>query len=238
MTEQTREERLRLIYEKAGPAMYLSHLDAMESWLKAIRRADLPYAVSQGCHVRPKVSFSPPAPLGHISRCEVLVIALRASLDPSATRELLNRHLPQGLVITHAELLPPHVPTTVMGQHIRYRFHFSPDPAGEAVLQQITTLLADSTREFAIRQPREIKRFALGTAIERCQRITPEPGEGLVLELDLRQGSPGQPSISKIVTAISHDLGEARHHLIGVERLLFLDLPFPPPAYALPVQGH
>jgi radical SAM-linked protein len=238
MTEQPREERLRLIYEKAGPAIYLSHLDAMESWLKAIRRAGIPYAVSQGCHVRPKVSFSPPAPLGHVSRCEVLVIALREALDPSATHILLNQHLPQGFVITHAELLPQQVPTTVMGQHIRYRLHFSPDPAGEAVLRQVANLLADVTREFAIRQTRDLKRFTLGTAIERCQRLPTDPEGCPALELDLRQGSPGQPSISKIVTAISQDLGEARHHLTSIERVLFLDLPFPPPAYALPIQDQ
>jgi uncharacterized protein (DUF2344 family) len=63
----TQEFRLKVSYSKTKQARYIPHLDTIEVVAKAIRRLKLPYAVSQGCHVRPKITFGAHFPLGTLA---------------------------------------------------------------------------------------------------------------------------------------------------------------------------
>lgn len=64
--------RFRIKYAKGPELRCISHLDLMRLWQRAIRRAGLPVAYSQGFSPHQKVSFGPPLPLGMTSRGEYL----------------------------------------------------------------------------------------------------------------------------------------------------------------------
>lgn len=97
--------KVRVRYSKHGTSVYLSHLEAMVAWLRALRRADLPMAYSGGFHPKPKVSLSPALPTGSCSRAEFMDLELREPMDAVQVPGRVNPHLPKGMVVTGVEVL-------------------------------------------------------------------------------------------------------------------------------------
>lgn len=62
----------RLLFEKTGNAIWISHLDLMRLFQRAFKRAGLPLTHTQGFNPRPSVSIALPLSVGVESRCELL----------------------------------------------------------------------------------------------------------------------------------------------------------------------
>ena len=73
---------MRIKYVKRGRLAFLSHLETIRSMERIIRRAQLPYAVTEGFNPHMKVSFGPALPVGAASECEYLDLRLREYLRP------------------------------------------------------------------------------------------------------------------------------------------------------------
>ncbi|MEF9475800.1 MAG: TIGR03936 family radical SAM-associated protein [Candidatus Mariimomonas ferrooxydans] len=56
--------KLRIRFSKTGELRYLSHLEVMTAFLRAIRRAKILLIYSKGNHPHPKISFGPALPVG------------------------------------------------------------------------------------------------------------------------------------------------------------------------------
>ena len=67
---------LRLLFEKSGNAVWISHLDLMRLFQRAFKRAGLPLTHTQGFNPRPSVSIALPLSVGVESVCELLDFAL------------------------------------------------------------------------------------------------------------------------------------------------------------------
>lgn len=81
-------QRFRVWFRKGDRVRYISHLDVLRFWERAIRRADLPLSYSQGFTPHPKIGFASPLPLGFTSDCEVMDVTLdeRLSAEEFAER--------------------------------------------------------------------------------------------------------------------------------------------------------
>ena len=62
----------RLLFEKTGSAVWMSHLDLMRLFQRAFKRAGLPLKHTQGYNPRPSVSIALPLSVGVDSICELL----------------------------------------------------------------------------------------------------------------------------------------------------------------------
>jgi radical SAM-linked protein len=98
---------VRVRYEKRGRLVALSHLETMHAILRAIRRAALPMAFSQGFHPKPKVSFGPALPVGVESLSEYLDLELVGTHAAAEVAARLAGQLPEGLGVVDAHELPP-----------------------------------------------------------------------------------------------------------------------------------
>ncbi|GBF34876.1 hypothetical protein DCCM_3996 [Desulfocucumis palustris] len=88
-----------ICYSKEGPARFISHLDMVRTFERAIRRAGLPVAFSQGFNPHPKFSFGCPLPVGIPGREEYMEIELVSELSPAEIEEKLNLALPGGIAV-------------------------------------------------------------------------------------------------------------------------------------------
>lgn len=79
----------RLIFEKTGNAIYISHLDLMRLFQRAFKRAGLALKHTQGFNPRPSVSIALPLSLGVESHCELLDFDLDG--DAVAGEEIMER---------------------------------------------------------------------------------------------------------------------------------------------------
>ena len=67
---------LRLLFEKTGNAVWISHLDLMRLFQRAFKRSGLPLTHTQGFNPRPSVSIALPLSVGVESVCELLDFTL------------------------------------------------------------------------------------------------------------------------------------------------------------------
>ena len=92
----------RLLFEKTGRAIYISHLDLMRTFQRIFARAGVTVKHSEGFNPRPKISRALPLSLGQESVCEILDFCL---VSGSALEELpdkLNAVSPEGIRIIKA----------------------------------------------------------------------------------------------------------------------------------------
>jgi len=90
-------QRLRLRYAKRGRMRFASVRDFQRALERALRRAGLPMAYSQGFSPHPKISYLPAVPTGVASEAEYVEIALRERRDPADVAAALDAALPDGL---------------------------------------------------------------------------------------------------------------------------------------------
>ena len=100
------EQLVRIKYFKDGPITYISHLNLVQVFTRALRRADIPVVISSGFNPRFRISFGPPLPLGISSTSEYLDIRLKEEVKVEELTERLNLVLPQGLKILRAKTIP------------------------------------------------------------------------------------------------------------------------------------
>ncbi|MFI9529347.1 TIGR03936 family radical SAM-associated protein [Micromonospora rosaria] len=89
-------------YAKRGPLRFTSHRDFARAFERALRRAGVPIAFSQGFTPHPKISYASAAPTGVASEAEYLEIGLREPVDPAALRAALDAALSPGLDVLDA----------------------------------------------------------------------------------------------------------------------------------------
>jgi radical SAM-linked protein len=95
--------RFRLVFAKTDKTRFLSHLEMATAFQRAMRRAELPLAYSQGYRPSPRISFGDALPLGLESRAEEMEVILRQPLSTAEICERLNAELPSGLEVLKAE---------------------------------------------------------------------------------------------------------------------------------------
>ncbi|WP_091300938.1 TIGR03936 family radical SAM-associated protein [Micromonospora halophytica] len=89
-------------YAKRGPLRFTSHRDFARAFERALRRAGVPIAFSQGFTPHPKISYASAAPTGVASEAEYLEIGLREPVDPEQLRAALDAALSPGLDVLDA----------------------------------------------------------------------------------------------------------------------------------------
>ena len=90
----------RLLFEKTGSAVWMSHLDLMRLMQRAFKRAGLPLTHTHGFNPRPSVSIALPLSVGVESVCEILDFDLEGELPPMETIQTrLNAVLVPGVTV-------------------------------------------------------------------------------------------------------------------------------------------
>ena len=88
----------RILFEKKGNAVWISHLDLMRLFQRAFKRAGLPLTHTQGFNPRPSVSIALPLSVGVESSCELLDFELDGDkVANRIVRGKLNDYLVPGI---------------------------------------------------------------------------------------------------------------------------------------------
>ena len=89
---------VRIKYSVTGLLRFLSHLETVRIWERTCRRSGLPIHFTEGFRARPRLSFSPPRPVGVASEAEYIDVRLSpTSLD--LIQERLSAILPEHIEI-------------------------------------------------------------------------------------------------------------------------------------------
>jgi len=91
-----------LLFEKAEAVRWLGHLDILRAFERAIRRAGLPIAFSNGFNPRERLAFASALSTGITGKAEPVLLELTQRLEPEQVQTLLNAALPPGIRIQNS----------------------------------------------------------------------------------------------------------------------------------------
>jgi len=101
---QPEAARCRLRFAKTGTMRYLSHLELLTVFTRAVSRGNVPILFSQGFHPHPRFSFATATSVGVESQAEYMDMFIEAGTTAKDVMERLNRVLPEGLQVLEAEM--------------------------------------------------------------------------------------------------------------------------------------
>ena len=100
-------QRIRIRFSKCGAVRFISHLDLMRAFERALRRAGLPLRMTEGFNPRPKMSFPLPLSVGIEGLDEVMEFELADWRPPAAIEESLRGQFPKGVALKSLALIAP-----------------------------------------------------------------------------------------------------------------------------------
>ena len=104
-TQEVIQRRLRLRFSKTGNIRYLSHLELINLFTRAVQRGGVPILYSQGFHPHPRFSFATATSVGVESQAEYMDMFVGA-MGPDEALACLNQVLPDGISILEATEVP------------------------------------------------------------------------------------------------------------------------------------
>lgn len=183
--------RIRITFSKQGALRYTGHLDLHKVLERALRRAEIPIAYSQGFHPQPKISLAAALPLGFSSRGEMMDIRLSAPLPPQEIRARLNATLPPGLQILDVEEVDEKQPALqTMVLSATYDVHFTEPVDGKELKRRVEQIMMSES----LLRERRGKSYDLRPLIEMLSIVTDSGGKvWLRMTLAAREGATGRP---------------------------------------------
>lgn len=113
------------VFYKGGLLRFVGHLDMMRTIHRAIRRADIPIAYSQGFNPHPIMSFANPLGLGLSGEREIMEIRLESAMPCEECMDRLNKELPEGLHVLAVRDIPDTTPAIMsLVEAAIYRIEF------------------------------------------------------------------------------------------------------------------
>ena len=92
-------QRLRIRFSRGEEIKYISHLDLLRLWQRALNRAEIPLAYSEGFSPHPRMSLAAPLALGVTGEAELMDIFLARWSSPHTFTAAMDRQLPPGVKI-------------------------------------------------------------------------------------------------------------------------------------------
>jgi len=111
-------QRLRIRFSRGEEIKYISHLDIMRLWERALRRARIPLAYSEGFNPRPRISLAAPLSVGVTSEAELMDIFLSKMVSPHWFTAAVSQQLSRGIEILEVFPIAPVIPS--LQSQVRY----------------------------------------------------------------------------------------------------------------------
>ena len=105
-----RRFRLRARYVERGRLAWLSHLEVAHALERAVRRAGLPFAVTQGFSPHMRIAFGAALPVGVGSTCEIFDLLLTSYIAPDKALKALQAASVDDLMVQECCYIEPKAP--------------------------------------------------------------------------------------------------------------------------------
>ena len=143
--------RLRVVFRKAGRLCQLSHLEIARTLERIVRRAGLPYAVTQGFSPHMKISFDSALPVGVAGAREFFDLFLVSYVRPASALEALRQASPADLAPLACTYVAASAPAASVAFPIStYEACFDDDVQQLALPEEITVVRKKKERTLVV----------------------------------------------------------------------------------------
>lgn len=195
-------QRLRVTFSRGEGVKYLSHLDIMRLWERALRRADIPLAYSQGFSPHPKISIAAPLPIGVTSDGELMDLFLRKTISPFFLMKEMSEQMPAGIALVAVEQVSPKLPSLQSQvRQAEYRVNLETDKAKADVEQALDSFMANEHFPWQHHREGEVRQYDLRALVDSLWLIDWQES-GCAIGMCLRTGSEATGRAEQVIRAL------------------------------------
>ncbi|MHB1653656.1 MAG: TIGR03936 family radical SAM-associated protein [Desulfitobacteriaceae bacterium] len=194
---------LRIAYSKVEAAKYIAHLDLTRVFERAMRRAKIPVAYSEGFNPHPKLAFGSALAVGVEGEREYVDIELRQDMDIGEVLGRLQEQLPSGIRLLEGRVFAPGTKALMaVLNSASYRIRVP------MALPIHAERLADGIHEWLSREHVAYSRYSKKGRTDKdirpwVKHLAGEiKGDEVVLELEVEVGNSGSVRPEEIVASL------------------------------------
>jgi len=136
-------QRLRVRFSRGQGLKFISHLDLMRLWQRALHRAGIALAYSEGYTPHPRISLAAPLALGVTSAAELMDVYCTKWVSPHVFSSVVGKALPPGIEILQVNNVALPLPSLqAQVRYADYRVQVSTQMETPAVEETISNLLS------------------------------------------------------------------------------------------------
>jgi radical SAM-linked protein len=195
-------QRLRITFSRGEEIKYLSHLDIMRLWERALRRADIPLAYSQGYNPHPKISIASPLPIGVTGDGELMDIFLRKTISPYFLMKAVSEQMPAGVSIVGIDQVSTRLPSLQSQvRQAEYVVQIATDRQRTDVERAIDSFMENDHFPWQHRRDGEVRQYDLRAVVDGLWLIDWHDSECAV-GMCLRTGSEATGRAEQVTKAL------------------------------------
>jgi radical SAM-linked protein len=188
-------QRLRVRFCRGEELKFISHLDLMRLWQRALVRAQIALAYSEGFNPRPRISLAAPLPVGVTSEAELMDVFCQKQFSPHWFASAVGQQLPPGVAIAQVYSIDPSQPS--LQSQVRfaeYRVEVEAANGPPEMGQAIAGLLAAEHLPWQHQRDTGPRHYDLRALIDDLWLIgVHQPYFGLGMRLRCDSGGSGRP---------------------------------------------
>lgn len=215
--------RYRIRYSKEGPARFISHLDMLRTFERALRRAGLPVSLTQGFNPHPRMSFGFPLPVGISGLSEYVDVALDIAMPVEEIAVLLEKAMPPGFGITGVRPVSEKAPS-LMAESERSLYNIRVDrdevPGGITAVKNCVEDMVKSNEINVVRRKKDGGKAVFDIRPGLIRISAGEEGGSLVLEMELITGSSLNVRPEEVIVAMRERCGILKETGLEIVRTL------------------
>jgi radical SAM-linked protein len=198
-------QRLRIRFRRGEELKYISHLDLLRLWHRALNRAGIHLAYTEGFNPHPRMSLAAPLALGVTSEAELMDIVLGKWSSPHAFTTAIGRQLPEGIEVLQSyniALTLPSLQSQVAFSE--YRVKVATAKSREEVAEAIGSLLKLEEIPWQHQRDTGPRHYDLRKLIDDIWLIEWQPGS-TTIGMKLRCDSNGSGRPEQVAMALGFD---------------------------------
>ena len=136
-------QRLRIRFCRGEETKFISHLDILRLWQRALHRAGISLAYSEGFSPHPRISLAAPLPIGVTSQAELMGILCTKWVSPHFLTAAVSQQLPPGIKILQVYQLALTMPSLQSQvRYAEYRVEVETEKGQKDIESALTSLLS------------------------------------------------------------------------------------------------
>lgn len=204
-------QRLRVTFARGDELKYITHLDLMRFWERALRRAGIPVAYSEGFTPHPQISLAAPLAVGTTSKAELMDVFLSERMTSKRLLADLSKQLPTGISLVSAEEVGLALPAVQADVRFAEYEVDVPGVSAEAAEQAAERFLAQESVPWEHRREDEVRSYDIRTLVDRIDVAGARDGGGVRLKMRLRNDNEGAGRPDQVAAALGFPPPERVH---------------------------
>lgn len=193
-------QRLRITFTRGEALKYITHLDLMRFWERALRRAEIPVAYSEGFSPHAQISLAAPLPVGTTSDGELMDVYLEQPRPPAAVIRAVGAQLPPAIQVRSVEEVGLALPS--LQADVRFaEYDVDVAAAPAAARAAVERFLAADSIAWEHQRESETRSYDIRALVEQIT-VAERPPDGVRLSMRLRNDNSGSGRADQVVAAL------------------------------------